>query len=133
MSTSMHWVDSYIGLPYLPHGRDRQGIDCWGLIMLIYREQLGIELDSMAYNMVQARRASIESLNTAFAAETAQRWHKIAIPQLWDVVTFTLHGLVYHAGCALDDRLMVHTENKAGVCVEVHSTRKDLYGYYRYS
>lgn len=37
-------LNRYIGIPYRDHGRDRDGLDCWGLVDLIYREVRGITL-----------------------------------------------------------------------------------------
>jgi len=39
----------YIGLPFKHHGRDVDGIDCWGLPMLYYKEVLGVELQDWWY------------------------------------------------------------------------------------
>ena len=41
--------EKYIGLPFKHHGRDRDGLDCWGLPMLYYREMLGVELQDWWY------------------------------------------------------------------------------------
>lgn len=34
----------YTGIPYKVLGRDRSGIDCWGLISLVYRECWDVQL-----------------------------------------------------------------------------------------
>lgn len=38
------FVNGYIGLHYEIGGRDKHGIDCYGLVCLIYKEVLGIDL-----------------------------------------------------------------------------------------
>ena len=37
-------LDGYIGIPYRDNGRGVDGCDCYGLVLLIYREVLGIAL-----------------------------------------------------------------------------------------
>lgn len=36
--------NQYVGIPYKPGGRDMNGLDCWGLVLLFFREQLAITL-----------------------------------------------------------------------------------------
>ena len=33
-------VREFIGIPFKLHGRDMNGIDCWGLDILIYKKDL---------------------------------------------------------------------------------------------
>ncbi len=41
------WAGHYIGLPFLERGRDpKKGLDCWGLVRLILREQFDHRLPS---------------------------------------------------------------------------------------
>jgi len=46
--------DGFVGLPYRDRGRDRDGLDCFGLLRLVYREALGIDLPSYAEDYVTA-------------------------------------------------------------------------------
>jgi cell wall-associated NlpC family hydrolase len=37
-------LDEFVGIPWRDKGRDRDGCDCWGLIVLVYRERRKIDL-----------------------------------------------------------------------------------------
>src|SRR4029077_19729927 len=41
---SRAWINDYVGVPYRHNGRDRAGWDCWGLVLAVYRDMLGLEL-----------------------------------------------------------------------------------------
>lgn len=38
------WSVKYLGIPYLQGGRTTEGCDCWGLVVIVYDEELGIAL-----------------------------------------------------------------------------------------
>lgn len=105
----MHWSADYIGLPWLARGADRDGLDCWGLCRVVYRERLGIELESYSDGYVTAfERAEIAAL-IAGARDRAP-WREIALGQEreFDIVLFRCAGLATHVGIVTAPGQMLH-------------------------
>ena len=105
-----HWFDSYVGLPVTHGGRSReQGVDCWGLARLIYREQLGIELEAFDY----PPEKEIEEAIILSEIET-EHWKKVESPQEFDLVLFHVPkgGPLCHLGVCLDPWYFVHVTKK---------------------
>lgn len=46
--SDLHWASQYIGIPYLAGGSDVAGLDCWGLVRLVLKEQCGLDMPSIA-------------------------------------------------------------------------------------
>jgi cell wall-associated NlpC family hydrolase len=42
------WIEPYVGLPYRTFGRERDGIDCWGLFRLVARDRRQLMLPEYA-------------------------------------------------------------------------------------
>ena len=36
------WVSAYVGLPFKEGGRNRYGLDCYGLLRLVINERFGL-------------------------------------------------------------------------------------------
>jgi len=92
------WTDNYIGLPFLPDGRTRDGLDCWGIVRLAYQEQRGIELPSYSgiYTMDTAEK--LREVAEMMERESI-KWTQVDTPQDFDVVRLRIVGkLAFHVG-----------------------------------
>ena len=78
----MSWSNAYIGLPHVALGRERRGCDCWGLVRLVYREQLGIALP--AYTPDRRNRYTLSGWNNQLRPDAPVPWalgrHRYAPP-----------------------------------------------------
>lgn len=78
------WADGYVGLPFKKMGRDRSGLDCWGLVRLILDEQAGVLLP--AYSEDDPDGWSIESHAIAYKKVDAIGEHKPLNPLIGAIV-----------------------------------------------
>lgn len=123
-------LSEYVGIPYRAEGRDRVGCDCWGLLVLIYRERLGVELPSHAgYGDPLSAAAAVA------VAAGRQDWQPVAYPQPYDAVLFRVNGRPHHIGLVIRPGWMLHTVAGRDSCIEDYrrpywSARVE--GFYRY-
>lgn len=47
----MAWSDRYLGISYVSSGSSFDGCDCWGLLCLVFHEELDIQLPNIPYPM----------------------------------------------------------------------------------
>jgi len=112
----------YVGIPRLPHGRDRDGCDCWGLVRLVYASECGVALPSYAGEYVGLEeRAEIARLIRDF--RDAGPWRKVkGAPVPFDVLVFRVAGEGAHVGLAIDAARMLHVHRDHSK-VELHDHR----------
>jgi cell wall-associated NlpC family hydrolase len=112
------WVEHYLGIPYREHGRDRDGIDCWGLFMLVHSEIFGRRLPDFA------DRYDDDLVSKAGAIDAEARWLSIAItvPTLGDAVFLRLGAVVAHIGLVIGGGRMLHARDGALSCVESYTS-----------
>jgi len=103
----MHWSASYIGTPYKDHGRDRAGVDCWGLAVLVYDEVLGIKLPSYAEDYISTdERGEIADLIRD--RQQIGPWFEVDEASEFDVAFFRRGPHASHVGIVVRPGTMLH-------------------------
>ena len=127
--------NQYIGIPFKSKGRTREGLDCWGLIRLLYLEQFQIELPSYVDDYLSA-----SDFKTAgkLIEDNLHRWIKIdpSIRTLGDVIVLRIYGQPIHMGMLINDQQMIHVFKNIDTCVQRIYTsiwKQRIHGIYRHS
>jgi hypothetical protein len=124
--------NKYIGLPYKDNGRDIDGIDCWGLVRLYYKEELNIDLPSY----VDEYNGPSDTNVTRAISLYKDSWNKTTTPAAGDVVLFNIYGEPAHVGVYVGDNKFLHCrEGRDSVVESLASVKwnKRLDGIYKYS
>ena len=122
----------YIGLPFKGGGREVDGLDCWGLARLYYRNELGIDLPSFdsVYHIDDNLR--IQELISQYR----EGWDRVETPNPGDLVVFNVLGEAVHLGIVLDGNQFLHIREDRDSVIESLSGVKwnrRIEGYYRYN
>lgn len=113
----------YMGVPFKDHGRSKEGVDCWGLVWLIYKEQLGITLPDFGccYQNADVR----SDIQCAMNKYTLEQWNRdvTKLPkQVGDVLVFKRGGIETHIGLWISEGTMIHIQRPQGVSIERYDT-----------
>lgn len=116
------WASEYLQIPYLEHGRGRDGADCWGLIRLIYRDRFGVALPAMTGSIGRIATAKLDSGQRQAlrrrVLEVAQSDEWLIIPKpelLGDIAVMSAARCAAHTGVAISrTRLLHHLPPAAG-------------------
>ena len=124
--------DKYIGLPYKNNGRDAAGVDCWGLVCLFYKDELGIELPSYIDDYVGPNDPSVVSLVNSYK----DQWTSTTTPNVGNVVLFNILGEPTHVGVYVGNNKFLHARDGKDVVIESLNNvkwTKRLEGIYEYT
>lgn len=116
----VRFPDAFIGIPFVPDGRDRSGCDCWGLIWMVYRDILGITIHDYTGLVAGNSVADLMRRAKLMDAERA-KWEmrsRYEIPQPFDVVLLRTKGVPSHVGLVVDNRRMLHVTEGIDSCIE---------------
>ena len=101
----------YIGIPFKYGGRDRKNLDCYGLVMLLYKELKGIEVPDVNSPEILEDIANLVS-------KEKTKWKECDIEE-GAVLIFSIKGYGAHVGYVIGPDKMIHTWEKTnGVTIE---------------
>ncbi|MBQ4331369.1 MAG: C40 family peptidase [Spirochaetaceae bacterium] len=129
------WAADYIGIPFVSGGRDRTGLDCYGLLRLVMAEQYGYQLPLLdsgydnALNIYDTSPLFFQQI-PILAAE------KIAGPQESAVALLEIRQLPCHIGIWCGGGCILHARSGVGVVAEKIDSRRlpgRIAGWYRVS
>lgn len=112
-----HWIIPYLRLPYKEGGRDHAGVDCWGLIRLIYRDLLGIDLP--AFPGI-AGASAIHLCGEIEKESNSSHWKEIEWPEDKCVVAMSQLQAIHHVGvyAEADGGKVIHAWQKQGIIAD---------------
>lgn len=116
----MTWANDYVGIPFKPLGRTREGADCWGLVRLVQKEVFDRDLPDLAYDDVADAEA-----NEALAKRTAKAlrltwWEvgKMRDPIPGDILMLKVGGFAGHVGVVIDSERFLHCWRGGNATIE---------------
>ncbi|WP_162596339.1 NlpC/P60 family protein [Methylobacterium sp. 17Sr1-1] len=120
-----HWSEPYVGLPWAETGDAPDGVSCWGLCVLVYREVLGIALPT--YAGLCACPAERRQIAAAIGGEASGAlWVPVPITAAreFDVAVFRVGELDAHVGlvCA-QDRMLHITQGHDSAVLDMRAAR----------
>jgi len=124
----MDWT-KYIGIPFSWHGRDWTGVDCYGILCLVFDVARGIILPDYGY-------LDAPNLTPLFSAGLHEScWRRVDKPTTFDAVLFSINGQPLHCGVMVDDTRFLHARAGVNSCiqrVDGMAWRNRILGFYRY-
>ena len=106
-------------------------MDCWGLVLCIYKDIFGIDLPDLENYEVDW---SYKGKNYIMERYTNE-WKRVDAPEELDLVIIKNNkGIASHAGVMLDSKNFIHCFSAGVVLAKVSSFKKDrIAGFFRYT
>jgi cell wall-associated NlpC family hydrolase len=129
-------IQAYIKLPYKDKGRGLDGVDCWGLVRLVYKDELGVDLPDHCDGY---QSAEVVEGAAKMVSEEKAHWQEVDSREVTegDVIVLRLAGHPVHLGVVIDSgrKLMLHVMKGSNSVVEKYTNliwRHRVDGFFRY-
>lgn len=125
------FCNQWVGVPFRHAGRDREGVDCWGLV-IEYLKGFGIDAPDMEYTEQWARAGA-----NHFSERICQFpdiFKPVDRGSVGDLVFMRgVNGVVDHAGILVGNNKFIHSIRDIGVAISDLSGayKRKLHGFYR--
>jgi cell wall-associated NlpC family hydrolase len=133
--TGSRWASRYVGLPFVSGGRDRRGVDCWGLVRLAYADVAGILMPShdtvAADDLHRVLRLIDKALLIPPWSTQVQRGSERAL----DVVVMSDRKLPAHVGLVVEPGMVLHAQEASMSTImrlDDPALRRRVLGIYRH-
>ena len=107
---------NYLGIPYKDFGRTKEGLDCWGLCVLIAHEKHSYELPLFLSDYASASDG--ESVGDLVEAEKLREWSKVDEYKNGDIIVFRVAGFPCHVGTYIGKGKFIHILKGSEVTIE---------------
>lgn len=107
----------YLGKPWIAGAIGPDAFDCWGLLVHIYKNKLGIELVTNS----DIDRNSYLAIASVTKEEFDNKWHFLEKPKHFCAVGLSyIPKKIFHVGCYLDidNGYIIHSQRKTGCIIE---------------
>jgi len=104
------WAGEYLTIPFVDHGRDHSGCDCYGLGRLVLKEQKNIELPSLLDVYDDIKDTAKLQQHITYTAAQEKMWQPIPKnnEQEFDFIIMRIMGLPVHMGIVTRKGWMLH-------------------------
>jgi len=122
-------------VPFKPHGRTREGLDCWGVVWLGFTECLGYNIPSYTEEYTPKDLYDFEKLEDIIG-KYMPGWTEVTKHRAGDVVLMRLAGRPIHVGLVIENGVMLHIEERINLCVEKYGSplwKNRIVGVYRFN
>jgi len=111
----------YIDIPYMKSGVTKNGTDCFGLVYLIYKEELGIELPKLNHIGYDSKTWYKEK-GKQITNNIDTLWYRVDAPyKVYDGLIFTRYNgskIADHIGMYIGNNKFIHVEERSTSRVE---------------